>query len=309
MYYLDIANKINSIYHDRQVNAQHDYEKRFDIAMQNEEFASLIKEKNRLITKKANLELANKDTSSIVAELSLVSKKLLEYIKSNKIDLNMYYTCPNCKDTGYANGKECECRKSIQHSLMKSISNLPKRSEGVSFNSNTFDDLDVPQASFMQKLYSKMKEWTENFNNSDKDVVFLSGEVGVGKTTLAYATANALQDKGYFVYYTTAFDINNLFVDKQFNRLSDLDTYNNAINSQLLIIDDLGTEVTNTIGLEYLFNVIDSRLAKGLKTFVITNLTLEKFSGKYGERAKSRLTNTRYSFAPKYIKGKDLRKI
>ncbi len=310
MTYREIEDILNTVYRNKQMVAQNDYQNRLEAALHNDKiFFTYYKERNSLITKKATLELGNNDTSEIDSELSKVSRELYQIIRINKIDLNIYYNCKKCRDTGYFQGKPCSCRISLKRDFLRTISNLPKAANGVTFSSSSFDKIDVVQSSTMKKLYRSMKAWADKFETSNNLIALISGDVGVGKTTLAYAFANEVLNSGHSVYYSTAFDLNNLFVDKQFNRLTDKDQYDNVLNAELLVIDDLGTEVMNSIGQEYLFNVIDSRVARGLKIFIATNLNIEEFRNRYDERAASRLTNSKYSFNPGYIEGVDLRKI
>ncbi len=308
MRFCDVNKHLNLEYKIRQDIAQNKFNDRLADAMKNKEFYKLYKERNKLIEKKANYEISNKDTSNVNAELALVSRRLLSCIEVYGIDLNMYYKCPKCKDTGFINFQECECRNRKRISLNRSLSGLPRISVAATLDSSIFKKNNTPQSSFMQKVYTKIKEWVNNFDNSDKNIVFMSGEVGIGKTHLAYAVSNELLSKGKTIMYLSAFGMNEVFVNEKFNR-DETEIYERILEADLLIFDDLGVESINSITLEYLLGVIETRLSSGMKIFVTTNLTIEKFKERYGERLASRLTNTKTSFAPKYITGQDLRKL
>lgn len=297
---IDLA--LNSIYSTRRFEAQQDYEKRLADALKNAEFNNLYLEHRKLSLEKLknNKDAINKDKE--------VSSKLLKLIQDNNIDLNIYYACPKCKDTGMVNGKPCECKIKLLKKLLRDEANLPKFATST-FETNKFDSISSKQSKKMSAVYADCKRWADNLDSARKRIVFLMGNVGVGKTTLAFSVANTVLDKGQSVYYTTAFDLATMLVDRQFNRLVDLDKYDNMLSSELLIIDDLGSEPQNVIAIENLFAILDSRINSNRKTMILTNLTLEQFAKRYGERSLSRLTSVEFSYVPSYIAGDDLRKI
>lgn len=299
-----IINKLNQEFSQRRFESELNYNIRLTKAMQIKEFNDLIVKERSL---KIHLYTANEtEKQNIQIELTKICKALLEIIRKYKIDLNVYYQCPKCKDLGFVKGEMCDCYKNELNNAIRINSNLPLNSANCTLDN--FLDPKISHAAYLNKIYSKCKEWTENFDTTKKQILFLCGDVGVGKTTLSYAIANRLIEDNKSVYYSTMFALNTLFTDKQFNRFYDEDALNTAIHSDLLIIDDLGTEVSNAIGLEYLFNLIDNRTANYKKTIICTNLNMKQFISRYGERVFSRLTDSNYAFAPRYIEGVSLRK-
>ncbi len=298
---LEIEEKINSLYKEKLDLAKFNYNDRFNKAMQDPTFSTLYTKRAKLITNQAYGAKNSK-------EIQIVSKDLLDYINKNNINLNIYYSCPKCKDTGYLNNHECECKKAQRIKLLRENSRLPVLASSVTFKSNKIDKMNVIQKDTLSSLYSVCQNWVNNFSKTKKSLICILGQVGIGKTTLAVSIANELLEKEYSVFYATAFDINNIFVDKKFNKLSNESLYDDAISSDLLIIDDLGVEVSNTIGKEYLFNVIDSRTNNNQKTIICSNLNMEEIELKYDTRIASRLSNKENTISIGYIIGNDLRK-
>ncbi|MEG1608535.1 MAG: ATP-binding protein, partial [Clostridia bacterium] len=167
------------------------------------------------------------------------------------------------------------------------------------------------QSKLFESLYSMMQRFCNKFDTIPLQCILLMGEVGIGKSSLATATANELMNKGKIVLYFTAFEINNIFLKHHIANanIDDL-TFESIFDCDFLIIDDLGTEpLYNNISLQYFFSIVDSRILNKKKTMICTNLSIDKFVQRYGERAFSRLTDKRYALPLDYIVGDDLRKI
>ena len=302
----EILKQLDSYYKEKQLASSLDFKKRFNFVFENDlKFRELELQRRQLTTKL----FQDKDDQALKEQLAIVKKELSNYIKQNNIDLSLKVSCIKCKDTGYCDGKMCECKKDRYLKMLYKSSHLPAIAKNYSFDKTPYS-FNVKQSEYMKSLYEWISnKWIKNFDTATKQVIFIDGNVGVGKTCLAFSAANELIKNGFSVYYATAFDLNNIFVDNKFNRDTYEDDYESIMTCDCLIIDDLGTEITNSIGIEYLFNVIDSRINSLKKTIICTNLSLKSFSNKYGERSASRLTNTRYSLACNYIEGEDLRKI
>ena len=298
-----VNNQLNAEYKQIRFEAEQNLEDRLQAALQIPQFKALYVERKAIA-----LELSKKNTQELKDEYQKVSKKLLDTINKENIDLNIYFKCKDCKDTGYINGKPCHCRISKSKRLLKAESNLPKFATAT-FEDSKFATLKVAQAKKMESIYKDCKRWAENIDNASKRIIFLMGSVGTGKTTLSFCIANKLLDNGHSVYFATAFDLASLIIDKQFNRLQNIDNYYNMLDADLLIIDDLGTEPQNTLMQEGLFAILDSRINENKKTVICTNLTEAQFAKRYGERSTSRLTSASFAYKPSFIDGDDLRKI
>ena len=298
-----VNEKLNAEYKQIRFEAEQNLEDRLQAALQIPQFKALYVERKAIA-----LELSKKNTQELKDQYQKVSKELLDLINNNKIDLNIYFKCKDCKDTGYINGKPCHCRLAMSKRLLKAESNLPKFATAT-FEDSKFSTLKVAQAKKMESIYKDCKRWADNIDNASKRTIFLMGSVGTGKTTLSFCIANELLNNGHSVYFATAFDLATLIIDKQFNRLQNIDNYYNMLDADLLIIDDLGTEPQNTLMQEGLFAIIDSRINENKKTVICTNLTEAQFAKRYGERSTSRLTSASFAYKPSFIDGDDIRKI
>ncbi len=299
-----ILQYINAQYKAQQARDDHDFESRLEVALKDSQFKDLF-EKQRT----ASLNKIKNNNKETLGEYKKASQKLLKYIEENNIDLEKHYKCPICKDTGFVDGKYCDCKKKLLISLLKKESNLPTFGTAT-FNTTDFSKLDVPQSKKMDGIAKDCNKWAKALDNALKRIVLLYGGVGVGKSTIAFCTANEAIENGYSVFYTTAYDFTTMILDKQFNRLLDEEKYIDMLNADLLIIDDLGSEHSNSLVVEQLFAIIDNRINENKKTMICSNLSMEQFHERYGERSTSRLTSSSFAYAPKnYISGKDLRKL
>ena len=117
------------------------------------------------------------------------------------------------------------------------------------------------------------------------------GGTGLGKTHLSSALAKKVIEKGNDVFYTGAID---LFSEFEFDRYKSkgrdgaalIDRY---FDCDLLIIDDLGTEIINQFSVSTLYNLINDRLSRKKATVISTNLSKDEIQKKYTDRIWSRL--------------------
>ncbi len=200
------------------------------------------------------------------------------------------YDCADCYDTGYIDTKMCHCYK---HALtMKSyessgIANLLKKQSFESFSLEMYPDNVRPT---IKKNYDRLKRFVDNFD-TDKTNFLLVGGTGLGKTHLSTSVAKELVDRGYFVVFEIA---QNIFADFESDyfrdRFSDTEMASTRyLECELLIIDDLGTEIVTNRSLSYLYNIINTRLNKNLPIIINTNLSGKDIEKLYNERIVSRL--------------------
>ena len=122
------------------------------------------------------------------------------------------------------------------------------------------------------------------------------GTTGTGKTHLSTAIAKEVISKGYDVLYDSAQNIISEFENDRFHSGYG-QTEQGArkyMECDLLIIDDLGTEFVNQFTISCLYNLINTRLNKGLCTIISTNLSPSEMSGKYEGRIISRIIGSDY---------------
>jgi DNA replication protein DnaC len=137
----------------------------------------------------------------------------------------------------------------------------------------------------------------------------LLGGTGLGKTHLSTSLARALVDRGFDVVYTGAIGMLADFEKTRFGNSAgnesgyDLDRY---YICDLLIIDDLGAEVSNQFTVSTIYNVLNSRISSGLPTVISTNLNQNELNSRYWDRITSRILG---EFRPLLFSGSDVRKL
>jgi len=135
----------------------------------------------------------------------------------------------------------------------------------------------------------------KNFDNPDEKNLLFTGNTGLGKTFLSNCIAKEMLSNGKTVLYQTAPIMLDNIIDYRFGNSDFNSVYNNIINADLLIIDDLGAESLNSFKLSELFNIINARLLfQGnhiTKTIISTNLNMNNLLDTYSERIFSRLAS------------------
>lgn len=228
-------------------------------------------------------------------------KKLLVEAGYPEDYLDPIYTCPMCKDTGYIDQERCSCfRDKIINNLyiQSNLTNILEKENFDTFNLDYYSKemrqgYDHSPYDNIVNVLNSAKNFVENFSTckSHRGNVLIYGEVGLGKTFLTNCIAKAVLDKGHQVLYLTANELfQNILSPYLMNQDSVLaDLYKYVYNCELLIIDDLGTELINSFTLSSLFEVINQRNIQGKSTLISTNLGLKDLKTKYSERIMSRI--------------------
>ena len=236
--------------------------------------------------------------------IDLEARKI-ELLVSNGYPANymdMHYHCYKCKDTGSLDNEKCTCFKQAFAELISSDSNLNeiiKRENFSTFSYSYYPDNYIDETTGLtplaniKKIVTDCKSFIKNFDTNHENILFL-GNTGVGKTFLSNCIAKELLDKGYTVIYLTAFRLFDILEKYKFGKNTS-DTHIAAsqfdyiLNCDLLIIDDLGTEMNNSFTSSQLYLIINERLLKRLSTIISTNLSLEQLDSNYSERIYSRI--------------------
>lgn len=215
------------------------------------------------------------------------------------------YECDKCGDTGYVDGRMCECMKRELVMAGYESSGLGRLIRTQSFDNFSLDYYKVAGANYknMEFYYNSLKDFAESFSSRSYRNYFLLGGTGLGKTHISTAVAKTVIEKGFDVLYVTAIDMFSDFEKKQFGNGED--NTRRYFECDLLIIDDLGTELTNQFTVSCLYNVINSRINSAKSTFINTNLSKKELETKYAERITSRIFGEYY---PLLFSGIDIRK-
>lgn len=245
--------------------------------------------------KRRNIELQDK-RASLLRENGL-----------NADYTNWTFTCDKCKDEGYVDGKMCSCLKSILISKQLELSGIGQLISDQSFDNFNLEMYPPEDREEMKCLLEYLMLYADTFSKESSNMMFVGG-TGLGKTHISTALARSIIEKGYNVIYETA---TNIFADFENDRFRDRFGGEEPVSSKymecdLLIIDDLGTEVVTNFTVSCLYNLINTRLNKKLPIILNTNLNSSEIKRVYNDRITSRLFG---SFEIKLFKGTDIRKI
>lgn len=321
-------------YEQKRRNAEIDLEQRKkQIYQKNPRLEEIEEQINKIAIHKTKSILIHKLTDSLNTEmeneLMNLKQEKEKILKQEKIDENFFkpkYECEKCKDTGYItypNQKTqmCNClkQKLINISYNKSnLSNLQKENF-KNFNLNKFSDevnmekykMNISPRENIEEIKKASIHFIKNFENPDTKNLFFTGNTGLGKTYMTNCIANELLNLGKTVLYQTAPVLLETIIDHKFNKYKTSninDFYSQVLSTDLLIIDDLGTECINSMKLSELFTILNARSLnlnnKVTKTIISTNLSIEQVFRVYEERIGSRIAGFYDIY---YFFGDDLR--
>ncbi len=229
-------------------------------------------------------------------------------IAANGIDADfakIKYKCAKCGDTGYIGREKCECFYERLKEKSYVESNMAAMIKSQSFENFRFDYYTGDARARIEVIYKNAKRFCDEFETEPKSVI-MKGGVGLGKTYMSSCIAKELIDKGYSVIYMRASEMFDLIEAKRFGRASqdDIEIIKRIYSDDLLIIDDLGTEIPTKATAPILFDVVSDRLLKQKKMIISTNLSYDELSKKYSRRLVSRIYD---GFMPFEFIGTDIR--
>ena len=214
------------------------------------------------------------------------------------------FLCPACGDTGFVRGKACKCLKEELYNAQAALSGL-----GPLLESQSFENFDVrfyedrAQAEAVKEFCEK---YAEECVEEGENLVLMGG-TGLGKTHLSTSIADRVMKKGGSVVYESAPDVLADFEYERFGRRrTDLspDTTDRYFAADLLIIDDLGCEISNQFTTSVIYNLINTRLNHKKATLLNTNLSHGELQKRYDDRITSRILG---EFRIIELRGRDVR--
>ena len=229
--------------------------------------------------------------------------------------LTLSYDCRDCKDTGFVDGAKCHC---LQNKIIDALYNQSNIKEylkkenfdkfDLSLYSETFMDsvLNTSAKENMTEVYSIAKEFVANFDSTFANL-FIYGETGVGKTFLTNCIAKELIDTSHSVIYMSSIKLFDLLAKNTFNKNEDgapLMQTEDLLSCDLLVIDDLGTEMINSFTTSSFFNLINERFLRRKSVIISSNLSIGQLRDMYSERVFSRVAS---NYTLLKIFGNDLR--
>lgn len=212
--------------------------------------------------------------------------------------LEQIYDCYDCKDTGYlSNGGKCHCLKKREINVLYLQSNIQDIIKTENFDtfsykyySNEYIDSATGKSALvnMRNVVAICKDFIQNFS-SDFSNMYIYGETGVGKTFLTNCIAKELMNKSHSVIYLSAVQLFDILAEEAFSRDNEENRTEDILTCDLLIIDDLGTELSNNFTISALFNCLNERLLRKHSTIISSNLSFVEVQDKYSDRLFSRI--------------------
>lgn len=316
-YSTQILEKAKQVLESRRKDAQAEYEIRH----------------NEVVKKCPEIALMEADISNagleIIKSLGMGSEKAGEYIQSlaaknlkaqneksrllkeNGFDedyLEIPYTCKKCSDTGFADGKFCECHLRLLQQLSSEELSKSSRLKLSSFDTFSLDYYDNPEEKERAKqIFETCKEYASEFDLLSPNLYFY-GKTGLGKTHLSLAIANEVIKKGYNVVYGSTQNLLSKIEREKFGKSADADgtTEDMLLDCDLLILDDLGAEFSTSFTVAIIYNIINTRLCDGLPMIINSNLNFTQLKENYTPRIASRIIG---DFTAIEFCGEDIRQL
>lgn len=230
--------------------------------------------------------------------------------------LELTYECDKCKDTGYLGQEKCSClnqRLAREYYKMSNLDKVLEEENFINFDFDIFSD-EIHEGEGLSprarigEIYDASIDFINKFEDPQTYNLLFYGPTGLGKTYMLNSIAKDLMDMGYTVVYQTAHNLMTVIEEYKFSKTDNIleakDKYNMLMETDLLIIDDLGSENSNSFSNSEIFNIINSRNIGKKKILISTNLSPGEISRRYTDRIYSRILD---NFMLYKFFGRDLR--
>ena len=197
--------------------------------------------------------------------------------------LEPLYDCPTCQDTGFVETSQCACLKRRMVRALYAQSGIEHLLETNNFSTLSYDYYEGADLEAFHGAVQVCQDLIEQFP-VHKDNLMFTGTVGCGKSFLSGCVAKELMDRGVnVVYFSAAQLFDTLYQNGLYKEQEDLYNYD------LVIVDDLGSELTNSMVTAALFSFLNERILRQKSTIISTNLSLSELKERYSERIASRI--------------------
>ncbi len=310
-YKREVYEYVEKVYRDRQKQNEAALESRRETAYAidarlKEIDESLADMGSRIATCVAHGTSAIKKLHADIDALREQKKNLLADNGFSSDYLDLQYKCPVCFDTGMNGGRAC--RRCTENELKKAaflLSSLGKTLSGQSFdnfNLNYYsDEGEISPRSVMKHNLDYCKGYCSNFVPGSS--ILMVGGTGLGKTHLSSAVAHGLIEQGIEVCYVTAPELFTRLEKEKFGRMESREN-EEFYEAEVLIIDDLGSEMTSAFTVSALFSIVNSRMNSGKSTIINTNLSQKDLEETYNDKIVSRILGT---YKVLFFSGDDVR--
>ena len=215
--------------------------------------------------------------------------------------LETIVSCKLCNDTGVYRDGVCKCLDRLYNrALTRELGTLLRRGDESFEHFDLLLYSEAPDPKYnviprriMAKTLEICRKFADNFPNVSSNLL-LQGDTGLGKTYLSACIARVAADKGCSVCYDSAFTALEYFEKQKFVRDTDEAAaadkrVRRMLDCDLMILDDLGTEMTTPMSLSALYTLINTRLVNGKRMIISTNLRDEEITKRYTPQIASRL--------------------
>ena len=214
--------------------------------------------------------------------------------------LDEIVSCPRCRDTGMVDGAPCEClHKLYNQELTKELGVLLQNGDESfeRFDLSLYSDQSAPGAlsprANMTRVLGVCRKFAENFPQVSTNLL-LQGDTGLGKTFLSACIARVVASKGYSVCYDSATAALDAFERQKFARDPEeaeaaARRVRQMLSCDLMILDDLGTEMVTPFSVSALYPLLNTRLVNGKRSILSTNCPDEELQRRYSAQICSRL--------------------
>lgn len=308
-----ILDKAQSILTNRRMKAVSENEQRISEVNQkipqireiNEALFNTGKELISIITSGKSEDVTNKIEQLKQHNLGAqaMSRKILAEHGYPEDYLDMHYICPKCCDTGYNGNKFCDCLRSLCGRLAADELNKSSQLKLSNFSSFSLSYYSGENYHAMKKILEYTMQYASTFSTNSKSILMF-GQTGLGKTHLSLAIANKVLEKGYSVIYDSTINILRNIEKEHFSYQHSSEMIDLVMNTDLLILDDMGTEYESQFYNATIYNIINTRLNCGKPSIISTNLDLAGIARRYDKRVVSRIVSM-YSCLE--FKGEDVR--
>ena len=274
-----------------------------------------LDEKLRSLSLSAMEKAQEGDTEAIrslrpsIKKIQEEKRALLEKAGYAPEALEAQYSCSLCRDTGIYEGKKCRCFMKLQGEILYKQSKMGEVLERENFSRfqlERFDNTERKAQTGNKTVREYMKDirdyfygYCQNYPENKGNFIFTGG-TGTGKTFFLHCIAKALLDRGVSVLYFTA---EGLF--SHFSKLMREGIEDEFVEEvDVLLLDDLGTEFSNSFTASRFFNLLNQRILNRKTMIISTNLNFKDLRELYSDRVVSRMMSD-YEIIPLY--GRDLR--
>ncbi len=215
------------------------------------------------------------------------------------------YECDECMDVGFVGGNMCKCMRRALTMAGYESSGVLKLIEKQNFSTFDLSYYTGADRVNMERILAHTKRYAEQFDGTHMRNLLFVGTTGLGKTHLSSSIAKEVIDRGFDVVYESAQKIFSDFEAEKFGRVPQGENRTERyLSCDLLIMDDLGTEMQSAFTVSCLYNLINSRIIAEKSMIISTNIAKEELLSIYSNRITSRLFG---EFQTCLFTGKDIR--